>query len=144
MTNRRKKSKNSPTDAQLEAARIYLEEYSVFRKLFEEQSTKREHFGNPYFEDRQLRKKTADDLIPASILRLKLFERRRFVGSLPPGDEKVFLFLRYVHGEKMEACAAAMGLSVRTVYRLKKRALALAALRLCEFLNSPESTKCYE
>lgn len=60
-------------------------------------------------------------------LQAKMFQIREFVYSLPNCSEKLFLNCHYIRAYTVEKSAEMMGISVRSAYRLKKRALALAA-----------------
>ena len=110
---------------ELRGTRKYLSEYSVFRKIWESSLKENNRFGNPtLYSDTQGNSESKNDI--AAEARVKMFEIRRFVTSLPGGDEKLFLFLRYIHGETAESCAEKMGLSARHAYRLQKSAILMA------------------
>ena len=118
--------KSEPTSKeQISAMRKYLSGYSVFRNIWESSLNDANHFGNPInaaqFDGDPSPK---NDL--AAEARVKMFEIRRFVTSLPGSDEKLFLFLRYIHGETAESCAAKMHISPRQSYRLQQMALLMA------------------
>lgn len=53
----------------------------------------------------------------------KLVSIRATVLAVAEPDQKIFLFQHYIRGVTIEACAEIMDISVRTAYRLKKRAL---------------------
>ena len=113
----------------IEAARKYLSEYTVFRKLLEMNEYEKKYFGKS--------EKTVDIegkryLLPGSDgeIRMKMFEIRRFVLSLGNCNEKLLLFYHYVHGESVERCAELMKISRRSAFRLKRRALAFAGRKL--------------
>lgn len=144
MTRKYFKVKNIPDSESIRRVRGYLCEYSVFRKLWEARITEGAGFGNPrgYNSKRKNEKIYGDMTEP--MLRVKMFEIRRFILSLPYCDERVFLFLRYVHGETMEVCAEKLGVSVRTVYRLHKRALMIATLHFQKYIDMQSSSICYE
>ena len=139
-----KKATYSENEATRETHR-YLKGYSVFRNLIENENNGNYSFGNPTISaDFGLPMEQADennDIFAEA--RIKMFEIRRFVTSLPSGDEKVFLFLRYIHGETLEECAERMNLSSRQIYRLQKSALLMAHQRLRDQAND-QKTKCVE
>lgn len=56
----------------------------------------------------------------------RMFEIKLFISSLDSGDEKMFLYYYYIKGLTMEKCAKALGISRRSVYRLKIRSLDFA------------------
>ena len=101
-----------------------LSEYSVFRKILDIETNKGKYFGNSKFEC---------DLYPfygeQSDITVKMFEIRRFVLSLGAKNEKLFLFYHYIHGESVGKVSELMGISRRSAFRLKKRALEYAATR---------------
>ena len=103
----------------------YLSEYSVFRKIWEGGIKEKYHFGNPT-NDEFYEGKAEDSNDLSAEARVKMFEIRRFVTSLPGGDEKLFLFLRYIHGATMKECAERLNMAPRTVFRLQRDALLMA------------------
>jgi len=144
MSRRITKNPTVPAEGAIRNMRGYLKEYSVFRKLLEEEMSEGNSFGNPSDRSPRRTKRGASKTLSDATLRIRLFEIRRFILSHPEGDEKLFLFLRYIHGETMGSCACKMGISERTAYRLHKRALASAARRMEEDSAEPKNTKCYE
>ncbi len=58
--------------------------------------------------------------------RAKMYEIKLFVATLPQGCERMFLYYYYIKGLTMERCAEALGISRRSVYRLKLKALDFA------------------
>ena len=119
----------------------YLNGYSVFRRILEEKNNRVDHFGNPR-NGEESDKKEGENYELAAIARVKMFEIRRLITSMHTGDEKVFLFLHYIHGETMESCAEKLGISYRQVFRLKKRALLMA--RRYHLRWRMEKRKCVE
>ena len=107
-----------------------LSEYSVFRKILDIENNKGAYFGNSNF---------SDDAYPfygeRSDISVKMFEIRRFVLSLGAKNEKLFLFYHYIHGESVGKVAELMGISRRSAFRLKKRALEYAATRYPIYLK---------
>ena len=76
--------------------------------------------------------------------RVKMFEIRRFITSLPPSDEKVLLFFHYIHGDSVEECAERMEIAARSAYRLQKRALLMAYRRYARMRKNADTVKCIE
>ena len=66
----------------------------------------------------------------SALCRAKMFEIRHFIMSIKNCDEKLMLYYHYVRGETVERCAELLGISRSSGFRLKKRALALAAKAL--------------
>ena len=104
------------TEEALQNAKDFLVSYTLHKKWLNASRYEREYFGGD-----------ADDEV---FLRAKLFRVREFIVSLPNCPEKLFLTCHYVRGHSVEKCAELMDVSVRSAYRLKKRALLLAAERL--------------
>ena len=65
-----------------------------------------------------------------SMSRAELFRVRHFIMSLENSDEKLLLYYHYVRGESVESCAELLGISRSSGFRLKRRALSLAARKL--------------
>ena len=61
-----------------------------------------------------------------AIFRSKMFEIRSLILSIDQTPEKMLLYYYYVKGFTLERCAKVLGISRRSVYRLKLRALDLA------------------
>lgn len=66
--------------------------------------------------------------IDAASVKADLFEIRRSVMSLPPSPERLLLIQHYINGNTFEVCAELLGISRRSVFRLRRRALGLYAL----------------
>ena len=60
-------------------------------------------------------------------IRAEAFAIRRSVLRLPDSREKLLLYNHYIKGETLEYCAELIGVSRRTVFRLKKKAVELYA-----------------
>ena len=113
----------------VQAAREYLSEYTVFRRIFESDEYEKSYFGK---SEKTLDREGKIYALPGSEvdIRMKMFEIRRFVLSLGNCNEKLFLFYHYIHGLSVERCAELMKISRRSAFRLKKRALAFAGRKL--------------
>lgn len=61
-----------------------------------------------------------------AIFRSKMFEIRSLILSVEQTPEKMLLYYYYVKGFTLDRCARMLGISRRSVYRLKLRALDLA------------------
>lgn len=114
-------SQASVTAEQKRKIENYLKEYSLNRKLLMIGKYEEEYFGGGNFSD-------FDKDMPseAPLARAKMFDVRHFILSLDNSDEKIFLYFHYVKGEPVEKCAELLGISSRTAFRLKNRALSLA------------------
>ena len=62
-------------------------------------------------------------------LRAEMFELRRSILSMPDSRERFFLYNRYIHGRTVETCAELLGISRRSAFRLREKALLLYAER---------------
>lgn len=63
----------------------------------------------------------------------KLYEIRSFILSIPKSDETLFLYYHYVHGESVDRCGELLGVSRATAYRVRVRALKIAAFYYAEW-----------
>ena len=69
--------------------------------------------------------KKSDTQFDEMSLRAAMFAIRRSVMRLPDSREKLLLYNHFIRGESLEACAELIGISRRSVFRLKLRALEL-------------------
>lgn len=142
MTESKKMTEELSESEKLREIRKYLSGYSVFRRLYENGFDLEFHFGNPISNgDPTQNLMSARDI--SAEARVQMFEIRRLITSLPSGDEKVFLFLRYIHGETLESCAERLGMTERNVFRLQKKALMMAYRHYARRKNDGK-TKCLE
>lgn len=107
------------TEEEIQKAKEFLASYTLHKKWLNASRYEREYFGGTDGSDEVF-------------LQAKLFLVREFIASLPNCPEKLFLSCHYVRGHSVEKCAELMEISPRSAYRLKKRALALAAGKLSE------------
>lgn len=119
---------------------IILSEYSVFRKLLDMDLYNKQYFGNAEI---LLKKENPEALSVTETagIKVKMFSLRRFVLSLGGCNEKLFLFYHYIHGESVGRVAELMGISRRSAFRLKKRALDYAASRYPVYLKRQEDLR---
>lgn len=104
-------------EEKLRQVKAYLGSYAFHQKCLNAARYEREFFGAaPSGEE--------------VFLSARLFEIREFVASLPNCPEKLFLSCHYLRGHSVEKTAELMEISPRSAYRLKGRALAMAADRL--------------
>ena len=68
----------------------------------------------------------------APLARAKMFGVRHFILGLDNSDEKLFLYYHYIKNESVERCGELLGISRRTAYRLKEKALSLAYVNMYE------------
>jgi hypothetical protein len=99
----------------------YLKGYQTQRKLLRLDRYEREYFG---YRD------TPDELpVEVALARAVMFEIRHFILKMENSDEKLFLYYHYVRGESVEKCGELLGISRAGAFRMKRRALRLAACR---------------
>ena len=101
----------------------YLKGYSLNRKLVELEKYEKEYFGGGKEAEWEEQELPAD--LP--LARARMFEIKHFVMALPNCEEKLLLYYHYIKGESMENCAELLGVSRSTAYRIKDKALTLAA-----------------
>ncbi len=98
----------------------YLEAYQLNLKMMRMNKYEREFLLDRFSEE--------DTTLGEDVfLQARMLEIRRFVMSLDNSDAKLILYYHYIRGESVEHCAELMHLSRRTGFRLKKKALELAA-----------------
>lgn len=110
----------------------FLRGYELNRKLLRLDKYERTYFGY----------KDGDESIfgDAPLARAKMFEVRHFIMEMRNSDEKLLLYYHYVRGESVERCAELLGISRSSGFRLKKRALSVAAEYRRRLQNVDKST----
>lgn len=111
----------------------FLRGYRLNRKLL-----RLDRYEREYFKDER---EDFEAFGEVPLARARMFEIRHFIMSLANSDEKLMLYYHYVKGESVERCAELLGISRSSGFRLKKKALALAAsARHCPqvYNKSPE------
>ena len=103
---------------QIEEMKNYLSGYKLYRDLLELEKYERE-----FLRSREWSSERPGDL---TLARVKMFEIRHFILSLPNSNEKILLYLHYIDCEPIERCGDIMGISRSSAFRLKRKALALA------------------
>lgn len=112
------------TDAAITAEQIrnienYLKEYRFQCHLLRLDRYERDFFRTPA--------RIGELPSEQPLARAKMYEIRHFLMSLPNSDEKLLLYYHYIKGEPIERCGELLDLSRSSAFRLKKRALAIAA-----------------
>ncbi len=105
-------------------AENYLKTYATNLKLLRLDKYHKEFFGKNANNN--------DMLNEVPLARAKMFEVRHFILELENSDEKLFLYYHYVKCESVARCAELLGISRRTGFRLKDRALALAYQKMTQ------------
>ena len=102
----------------------YLNTYLTSKKLLRMERYHKEYMSDSGYDnfndtDREM-------LDEAPLARAKMFGVRHFILSLENSDEKLFLYYHYIKNESVERCGELLGISRRSAFRLKSKALALA------------------
>ena len=117
--NKTAKSLKAEETEKIEMMKNYLSGYKLFRSLLELEKYEREFLSSHQWENER-----PGDL---TLARAQMFEIRHFILDMPNSNEKIILYLHYIDCEPIERCADIMNISRSSAFRLKKRALLLAA-----------------
>lgn len=94
----------------------YLRDYRRTYSMLKSSSLTRKYSGEDAY------RADADE----AVFRARMFEIRAFVLSIEQTPEKMLLYYYYIKGFTLDKCAKILGISRRSVYRLKIKALDLA------------------
>ncbi len=100
----------------------YLRGYQLNRKLLRLDRYEREYFHTD--------EKDIEAFGEAPLARARMFEIRHFIMQIKNCDEKLMLYYHYIKGEPVERCGELLGVSRSTAFRMKARALKMAAERM--------------
>ena len=101
----------------------YLKTYMLNKKLLGIEKYHKEYFSH----SGEFLQSTDEPILNESPLaRSRMFKVRHFILNLPNSDEKLFLYYHYIKGEPTEKCADLLGVSRRSAFRIRIRALKLA------------------
>ena len=114
--------KISVSEQEIRSMEDYLKGYAFHQKMLGAEKYEQQFF---YEREEKSQKKQLGEIPLAQI---KMFEVRHFIMGLANGDEKLLLYYHYVKGDSIERCSELLGIGRSTAFRMKKRALALAAL----------------
>lgn len=103
-------------------AEDYLRGYQLNRKLLRLDRYEKEYF-HTYEGD-------VEAFGEAPLARARMFEIRHFVMNMENCDEKLMLYYHYIKGEPVERCGELLGVSRSTAFRMKARAIRMAAERM--------------
>ena len=107
------------SEAEIKETENYLKGYALNMKLLRLDRYERTYFGYRDGEDCPFN--------DAPLARARMFEIRHFIMEMKNSDEKLLLYYHYVRCEPVEKCAELLGVSRSSAFRLKKKALAMAA-----------------
>ena len=102
----------------IEEMKNYLSGYKLCRDLLELEKYEREFVSSHNWATER-----PGDL---TLARIKMFEIRHFILSLPNSSEKILLYIHYIDCEPIEHCGDIMNISRSSAFRLKRKALAFA------------------
>ena len=109
----------------IKKAEDYLKGYRINGKLLRLERYEREYFAQKDNCD-------FEAMGEAPLARARMYEVRHFINMLRNCDEKLLLYYHYIKGENVERCAELLGISRSSGFRLKKKALEMAARALNE------------
>lgn len=121
----------SLTTAQKKETESFLNGYTMNKKML-----RMEKYEQQFMSSGKLAEYGDGMPLQTPLARANMYEVRHFILALPNSDEKLFLYYHYVKGSPVRTCAELLGISERSAFRLKNRALELAYGNL----HSPEST----
>ncbi len=104
---------------QLRQIEDYLKGYLFYRKLL-----RLDRYEKTYFRVSEWETESPGEL---PLARAKMFEIRHAIMAIPNCEEKLLLYYHFIKGEPVERCAELLGISRSSAFRMKKRALCLAA-----------------
>ena len=93
-----------------------LAAYQTYEKMLKATALREEEGG---------RERTGERVM----LTMRMREIERLLRELPIGNVRLLLELHYLQGMSVEGCAAQMGISRATAFRLKQRGLCMVAAR---------------
>ena len=114
-------------------AKNFMESYAISRNMLKMHMARLEGSAlklasRPDRYDAEI-EETFSDENDECFWRAKMFSVRRFVMSVDIACFKQLLFYHYIKGETVERCAELMGISRRSAFRIKKRALEYVAVQ---------------
>lgn len=121
--------KETMTSEEIKITENYLKSYTLNRKLLRLDRYEKEYFGTDRADFE------AFGEVP--LARARMFDVRHFIMSLANCDEKILLYYHYVKGTNVERCAELLGISRSSAFRLKKRALIMAAQKYVSLRRPP-------
>ncbi len=102
----------------------YLKGYKFNRRLL-----MMKNYEDKYFDTCEWESESPAEF---SLARAKMYEVRHFLLGMNNSNEKLLLYYHFVREEPVERCAELLGISRSSGFRLKRRALASAYLKIVE------------
>ena len=97
----------------------YLKGYQINRRIL-----RLDRYEKQYFDPDET---DVEAFGEAPLARARMFEIRHFVMRMENSNEKLILYYHYIKGESIEKCAELFGVSRSTAFRMRNRALTMAA-----------------
>ena len=97
----------------------YLKGYQFYQKLL-----RLDRYEKQYFHTSEWEAESPGEL---PLARAKMFEIRHAIMAIPNCEEKLLLYYHFIKDEPVERCAELLGVSRSSAFRMKKRALVMAA-----------------
>lgn len=113
----------SVTKAEYDEIEDYLKTYGFYKKLLRMEKYEQQYFDCKYGESSDMSEHPSGQ----TLAHAKMFEVRHFIMSMQNSNEKLLLYYHYVKCDSVDRCAELLGISRSSAFRLKKRALVLAA-----------------
>lgn len=101
----------------------FLRTYGFYKKLLMLDKYEQDYFAKPATQYPDALDRPSE----IALAHAKMFEVRHFIMSMQNCNEKLLLYYHYVRSDSVECCAELIGISRSSAFRLKKRALSLAA-----------------
>ena len=128
-----KEEKKKPSEKDIKDAENYLNSYKFCRRLIN-----MKNYEDKYFDTLEWESESPAEF---SLARAKMFEIRHFILDMENSSEKLMLYYHFVRGESIERCGELLGISRSSAFRMKKRALSLAAIQAEKLGKNLEKAK---
>ena len=127
------------TDAQKKKTENFLLGYRKNKLMLQIEKYEEDNYDEFDIDKYEENPDVTNELIGA---RMEMYKIRHFIMDLPNGEEKLLLYFHYVKGESIEHCAELIGVSRRSAFRLKHKAMYIAYNELVRHrLIKPEDTQ---
>ena len=127
------------TDAQKKKTENFLLGYRKNKLMLQIEKYEEDNYDEFDIDKYEENPDVTNELIGA---RMEMYKIRHFIMDLPNGEEKLLLYFHYVKGESIEHCSELIGVSRRSAFRLKHKAMYIAYNELVRRrLIKPEDTQ---
>lgn len=111
------------TDEQKKKTENFLLGYKQNKLMLQIEKYEEDNYDEFEIDKYEENPDVTNELISA---RMEMYKVRHFIMDLPNGEEKLLLYFHYVKGESVERCSELIGVSRRSAFRLKHKAMRLA------------------